>query len=396
MTPLDTPQRQALLTLRTLAGALGLPAPPPNLADQAALASYLTRAQAAVDQARRDLERELSEAQARLDADAQQGDAEEASWQRLIRACDAVDSLLKTAPESLIRRRLEEGRRSMLPRVERLIREKLEAQVVLVGRRMEARPTEEGLHELQRLLPGWVEAWENYSFRWVDVDIERAVQEIWLSKEGDLPIPPPPIQPLAPAEVSSALEIPTIEISREQLNLGASIYRHGRAALYGLLSMLVLLGINFRSHTVDSVTSWWDTYILSGYICVILTGIFVAVLIGYVQASAERQSARAQLSVEAKKRADQAVWEAVRHWLDRIADKLTDDARYQLQQRRTNFVTWYRAEVMPRIDQRQRERALRGQRAEEARRTRGRAEQRRTNLDRFTQEIDALVATSAG
>ncbi len=72
-----------------------------------------------------------------------------------------------------------------------------------------------------------------------------------------------------------------------------------------------------------------------------------AVYVGWSQATAVREKQRETLENDVLNRAEQATRDMLRVWLDRVTDKLNEDARTQLQTRRAAFVQRYREQVVP-------------------------------------------------
>ena len=78
----------------------------------------------------------------------------------------------------------------------------------------------------------------------------------------------------------------------------------------------------------------------------ILTGL-VAVYYGYTQSLADKESEREKLLDEMSKKAQREIADAVRYWLDRCNDKMTEYLREICHHQRTDFVMWYRETVIP-------------------------------------------------
>ena len=219
----------------------------------------------------------------------------------------------------------------MMPKVERLVHSRLQPLVKVEGRKIVATISPDGLAALREELPQWVSGWSNYAVSWLELDLRRESEIAWSRRDGDLPVGPPNVRPLAPPEITSELTFPEISIQRDAGGFAGVVLRNAKSVLYGVLSMTFLFGISRSS------IPWW----------VYPIGFFASVLVGVGMASEERRAERKKLEAEIRQKAEQATWEATRTWLDRMADKLAESARDQLHQRRFELLTWWRREVEP-------------------------------------------------
>jgi len=376
------PARQRTLRATTDAlrrlGAEEMPsAPSPQ--DDEAMTGWIAAVRKVLSRSSKVARRELAVAQAQVKAGARSSGVDEAGWKRLEDACRRLEQEL-LSPGSL-RSRLDEGRRSMMPRVEAVVGERVVPVVEETGGQLSAELDRVGLAELERELPLWVKAWSEYAFGWLDVDQERLVHQLWSPRAGDLPVPPPEFPPLAPAIIDRGIEFPLVAIQRERTALSARMMRHGRSILYGLMSITFLLGVKREG-------MWFYALLVPGFL--------VAVGFGYVQAQAERQRERERLSQEARQKAEQATREVLRTWFDRCQDKLNERAREQLLERRDLLVTWYRETVAPARSRREQDTEKRQGLAERARRDLPRLQERDRGIERVRTALTQLEQTLGG
>ncbi|HJN73126.1 MAG TPA: hypothetical protein QGF58_04235 [Myxococcota bacterium] len=333
-------------------------------------------------------EAQLKEQQAQAIADAQLAAAQgrsgsEPDWKRLDDACRRVEQEL-TKPSTL-RSRLDEGRRSMMPRVEKVIRERLDPEVLVVSGRLEASVNEEGIRLLKQELPKWVQAWGTYAYGWLDEDLARLIRREWSPREGNLPIRAPRFAPLQPPAIDGELDLPTVVLDQKESGLGSGMYKYGRTILYGFMSIGLLFGVNIRGGSSDAGAGTFLAAIV----------VFMAALaFGFVQTQNERRTQRDKLAEDVRKKAEQGVRESLRIWLDRSADKINEDAQRQLESRRGAFVAWYRKEVIPARDRRAKEHARHAAQAEDARKALPRIRDNKRDLGRVGEALDALAAAT--
>jgi len=337
---LSDAQRRAVSALRDVLRRVSLeePAPAPDSAE--GLAPWLDAVEAAWKPLSRETRKKLEVAEALIANAPRPGlgapSADEAPWRRLEEACRRVEQELR-APASL-RPRLEEGRRSMLPRVEHATREKLVPVVTEEEGKLRAELDPAGVQALQGELPGWLKAWTEYAYRWYDTDFDRIVEDAWNPREGGLPVPAPRFADLVAPTVAGDLRFPVIHLQKEQPSTLGGVFRHGRN---GMMMLLGVAGLVTRSDAAK------DAGFSSGSGLVLLLALVGAVYIGWSQATTEREKQRETLENDVRNRAEQATRDMLRVWLDRVTDKLAEDARTQLQARRAAFVQWYRDQVIP-------------------------------------------------
>lgn len=332
---------------------------------------------------------QLKEQQAQAIADAQLQAAQstkgggDADWRRLDEACRRIEAEL-TKPTTL-RSRLDEGRRSMMPRVEKTIQERLDPEVVAIEGRLEGSVDAEGIRLLQEELPQWVKAWGAYAYGWLDEDLARVIRREWSHREGDLPIRAPRFEPFQPPTVDGTVDIPTVSLDQKESGLGSGMYKYGRTILYGFMSIGLLFGINVRGGGDDAGVGT----LLAAFV------VFMAALaFGFVQAQNERRVQRDKLAEDVRRKAEQAVRDSLRIWLDRSADKINEDAQQQLEKRREAFVAWYRKEVVPARTRREKERARHAALADEARKAAPRIRDRVRELSRISDGLDKLAQST--
>ena len=188
--------------------------------------------------------------------------------------------------------------------------------------------------------------------------------------------------------LESGIAFPQVAIDREQSGLGSRMYRHARSILYGFMSISFLVGLRNCKDTGPGD--------ISLFVLAMIPVFFIAVAIGFVQARAERERERERLGQEVRQKAEQATRELLRTWLDRCQDKISEDARRQLTERRDHFVDWYRAQVRPARERREAEDQRRAADAEAARRELPKAHDRVREVTRATEALAALEAALGG
>ena len=346
-----------------------------------AVRAWLAIARPVVQSAVKHAKLEEAGLQARIAAPANAKD-DEAAWRALDAACAQVERELLSPPS--LQARLTEGRRSMMPRVEKVISEHLRTSIEGTGGKLRASVDAAGIAHLQAELPRWVSAWSEYSFAWIEHDLSRTLHVLWTARGPALPVPAPTFAPLRPVAVDKAIELPAIDLERDEAGLGAGALRHGRAVLYSVLGLLGLFGVS-RSGGGEGID---PTHLkIAMALMAIAAGGF-----GYMQARIEREKERERLRDQARQKADQATRDVLRVWLDRSADKLAAAANEQLLARRDAFVAWHRATVAP-AEQRRAE-ALRRLTAdaEAARAAQGGARDALRDLERALKALDDLLA----
>lgn len=373
MADLDDRQRRAAQALRDACVPLGQVAAAPTTLETTS--PWAVTLEKLVRDLSRAVERDLAMNRALQAAAPKPGaGAEDAPWRRLEEACRRIEGDIKAG--GTLRARLDEGRRSMMPRVERVVRERLTPRVQVERARLQATIDPEGLNALRTELPEWVRSWAAYGYGWVDVDLERGVREAWFPRDGDMPLPPPEIAPLESPAFQMDIQFPVLSLEREQSGIWATVARHGRSVFFGLLSMTFLFGVSRNE--------------LPGWAYVI--GAVIALGYAVYQAQSERLKEREKLESDLRVRAETATWETVRHWLDRCADKLNEDARRQLFERREAFVRWYREQVVPARDLREQDAAARNAAADQARRDAMKLSERQRDVQKAKDALRALQA----
>jgi hypothetical protein len=364
-------QKAAWRKFADSARRLGLPslAIPPDPRSEEDLANAISQARASVEHTAREVERELSEA-----TQPQAAAADDAAWKRLEEACRKLEQDLRSAPT--LRARLDEGRRSMMPKVERLVYRRLQPVVRTEGRKVVATVSEDGLTALREELPQWVQGWSQYAFGWLELDLRREVEVAWSRRDGEMPIPPPNFRPLQLPEITSELTFPEVTIHRDAGGFAGTVLRNARSVLYGVLSLTFLFGISRASIPV------W----------VYGVGFLAACAVGMGMASGERREERKKLEAEIRQKAEQATWDASRTWLDRMADKLAESAREQLHNRRFELVEWWRREVEPQQKQAEKAAGAARARADQLRMQVPRLQDAKRNLPGLISALDAVAA----
>jgi hypothetical protein len=344
--------------------AATLPAQEPRTDEE--LAPARTAARTAVERALQQTEAELKAAQSVVPA------TDDGGWRRLEEAVRKLEADLRTP--GTLRQRLDEGRRSMLPKVERLVHSRLTPVVRQKGRRLVATVDEEGLAALRTELPEWVEGWSHYVLSWLELDLSRETEIAWARRDGELPVRPPTFRPLAMPATQSALEFPDVSLARDVGGLAGGVMRNARSIAYGLLSLTFLFGV------AKSSIPWWMYGV----------GFLAAVAVGAVMASEERGADRKRLEAEVRQKAEQATWEATRQWLDRMADKLAEHIRSELHARRGELLLWWQREVRPKAEAAEREVTAGKAKLDEARLAIPRLQETKRALAAAVQALDAI------
>jgi hypothetical protein len=332
MSAFSEPQRRAIAALSDALRRAGVDAPPPA-SDPGALAGWLDAVEASWKPLHREARRKAEVSEAIVANAPRPGvgaaSADEAPWRRLEEACRRVEQEIR-APATL-RARLDEGRRSMMPRLEHATREKLVPVITVNSGQLRAELDPAGVAALQAELPGWLKAWTDYAYRWYDTDVDRLVEDAWNPRDGGLPVPSPRFADLVAPTLAADIRFPVINLQKEQPSTLAGVFRHGRQGMMVLLGVVGLAGgSELRANPL--------------FLGAVAAG---ALYVGWSQATAEREKRREALENDVRTRAEQATRDMLRVWLDRVMDKLNEDARTQLQGRRAAFVQWYRDHVVP-------------------------------------------------
>jgi hypothetical protein len=274
-----------------------------------------------------------------------------------------------------LKARLAEGRRSMASKAERVVQEHLSARVELVGARASAGLDPEGVRALQDALPGWVLGWAEYTAGAYAVDWHRLVDRLWTGKDGELPVPRPPVAPLALPGRPEAPAFPTVHQTLDLEGLGG-VLKHARSVLYGMMSLGVVFGLRAGSGVSPLVL---------GALALGAAGL------GYVQHRAERASRIERFEAEVARRAEAAVKAVLSAWYDRQNDKLLEHFTAELHERRAALIAWHRAEVAPRRARDERAAAARRAAVEAARKQLAELERGQRELDRAQAALRPLL-----
>lgn len=375
MSTLTEPQKRALTTLRDALRRVQIDDPAPDAME--ALGPWIEALLATNKQLRRETRKKLELVEAILSVAPRPGmSADDAPWRRLEDACRVVEGEIRT--HANLRSRLEEGKRSMMPQLEQATQEKLVPMIAVKRAQLIAQLDPQGVQALRDDLPGWLHAWSEYAYRWYDTDFERVVEEAWSPREGGLPVPPPHFAPLTPPHVGVDIRFPAVNIQRERAAWLGGIFRHGRQGMMLLLGGVGLAGsagMSARNNT-----------------CFLLAAAIVAIYIGVSQSAAEREKQHQALEADARSRAEQGAREMLRVWLERVTDKLNEDARTQLQARRAAFIQWYREQVLPAIERNKATVQRAADEAEKARKEVPKLQERARDLGRVEEAVAALVA----
>ena len=333
---------------------------PPALKEPAATRAWLEGVRGEFKTARRSADAALSAAQAQIDAAMVKPGESEASWRALEEACRRIEQEL--AKPTQLRSRLEEGRRSLLPKVEKVIVEHLTAQIATRRGRFVGTLDPAGIEQLRRQTPQWMSAWVGYVYPRLDEDLTRFVEDLWNPRQTDLPIAAPRFEAFRQIDAQSTPDLPNIEIVKEASGGLGGLLRHMRSVMYSVMSLGFMFGINLRASADGEGPS-------IGLILVMIAVVVAAFSFGILQNSTERARLEERLTEEVQRRGEQAVRESVRVWLDRRQDKIIDDALDQYRERRRAFIRWYRETVKPAADVRVEEAQARARRGDAARKS---------------------------
>jgi hypothetical protein len=367
---LTSAEQRALDVVFDKAADAGLSLVRPQVVDALGARAYLASAELGCNQLKGTLDKE----QERLDRRVKPVLTDPKEFEAVVAVVRELERRL-LSPTDLLSRRIDEGRRSVEPKIHTLVTEHLSPQVREEGGRLVAGLDVDGLNKLQGELPGWVDGWAAYVRDWVTYDLNEGIRVAWQPLGRPFPVAPPRLPEMGRPQVAGKLEMPKVQVERDPAGLHSSAWRNGRSAMYGLLSIAGLVGL--RSGTGVTGGGVVMTVILAGF------GFIAAVGFGYYQATQEREKELRRIEEQARERADRAIREALRVWLDRCKDKLQQKMQEELRVLRSALQTWYNAEVLPAHD-----RALAEH--ERARKVEEEAKDKARNLAERRKKIDSL------
>lgn len=257
-------------------------------------------------------------------------------WGDVDRSVDRIEELLKSP--STLKSRLDEGRRSMMPRISPRVAELVNVTLTETGNRYTAAIDPESLNNLKKELESWAQAWMTFTVQWISYDINRQIEYMWVQRNGSLAAEQPAISPLTVNKLSTTFHAPSLTGEKDKASLAGGVYRNFRTILYGVMSFTFLFGLR---------GSGGDTSFFTGLM--VVAGI-VAIIYGFLQAKRDQEKDGEALRAQLQEKAEREARDAVRIWLDRIADKMVQDIREQLHQRRTQLFSWYQTSVIPKRD----------------------------------------------
>jgi hypothetical protein len=317
------------------------------------IAAWLPEAKRALRRVRKQVERDVAVATAQvLASKSAQGDPK--TWQRLDEALKKLEAEL-IAPSTL-RLHLDVGKRSMMPKIEKLISEHLEPVVDEQGGHLIAEPDSGGLAKLESTLPDWINVWATYIHGGIATDRKRLIEQLWRPKEGDLPVQPPVIRGFGAYGVEHPIDFPAVSIERQAKGKVGSLFTKLRSGMYALMSVGFLFGINFRNEKLSA-----------GMVVALFAGLIGALVFGIAQYQNERAQERERLREQVRTKAEQAIRTTLRAWADKCGDKIISDVRAQSVALRGEFVDWYRTQVLPAQNRRHTDSAARNAEAGDAR-----------------------------
>ncbi|MBL8618162.1 MAG: hypothetical protein JNM72_21295 [Deltaproteobacteria bacterium] len=241
-----------------------------------------------------------------------------------------------------LKTRLDEGLRSLRPKVHKLISEKLQPVIAARGDQMVASVDPAGQKGLEAELPEWVTRWEEYVRLNLDHDLANLTEDLWqrLDKEP-LVLPPPTLPPLPVVQLKYDLQLPTVNVERDAVEMGSGMLRHGRSLIYGLMSVAGLAGLRGSG---GGAAEAGDRLLFGLGAVLMMVG---AAAFGAYQTRRDRAREERRLNEQARERAERAVRDAVNHWLDRCKDRFQLQFTTRMRDQRLVLRRWVEAEVRP-------------------------------------------------
>jgi len=362
---------------------------PVSITGPETLAEWMPGAKKALKKVRKAVDQDVAVARAQIAAVRAGGGSDDASWKRLDDACRRLEAELISP--STLRQRVDEGKRSMMPKIERLIHESVEPRVVQISGRWEAELDPSTYQKLKKDLPAWIHSWTRYVVQNVDWDIEMLRDQLWSPREGDLHslVPPPQIRNLDIPTVDTTIKFPKVRIDKKAKGIVGGTLTRARSAMYGLLSVAMLAGINLRGDKTVQTGSGEEKQDFVLWLCIAGVGV-AAVTLGVIQARSERAQEKERLTDTARQKAEQAIRDTIRVWVDSRWDKVAKDLKILLADRRRELMHWYRAQVIPALARRKSEAAHRGSDADDARRKLPRLQDKERDVKRASDALDTL------
>jgi hypothetical protein len=169
-TKLDAGLDRALRSYKDAVRKIGVKEvnPPVLIKGPETLIAWLPGAKKALRSVRKGVERDLAVLQAQINANKGASNGDSAGWKRLEDAIRRLEAELISP--STVRQRMDEGKRSMMPRVEKVVQERLLPVVTDTGGRLVAELDQAQIKSLEEELPSWIKAWSEYAFRWIEQD----------------------------------------------------------------------------------------------------------------------------------------------------------------------------------------------------------------------------------
>ena len=157
-TKLDSGLERALRTYKDAVRKIGVKEvnPPVLIKGPQTLVDWLPGAKKALRTVRKGVDRDLAVVQAQIAANKGAGSGNTAAWKRLEDAIRKLESELVSP--STVRQRMDEGRRSMMPRVEKVVAERLVPMVTDAEGRLVAELDQAQINSLEQELPSWIKA----------------------------------------------------------------------------------------------------------------------------------------------------------------------------------------------------------------------------------------------
>lgn len=371
---------RALQKYKDEAGRVGHPAlqPPSHVRDTASLVAWLPVGKKALRSVRRKAEQDVAVAEAQIKAARPASTATDADWKRLDDAVKRLEGEL-LSPATL-RQRMDEGRRSVLPKIDKMVQEHLEPTVVERGGSLSAQPNPDGLTALQEKLPGWIEGWFRYICGNIDADRSTLIEQLWNPRTGPLCQPRPEIAKLTPKlpDPIKKPDFPTVVLERRLRGGMGSFLRKFRSVLYMFISAGFIVGVNIGELKEEP---WFA-------VVAVVVGL-LALAVGVVQSLDEKTKEKERLADTARQKAEQTVRDTLRTWMERRADKIQQALKDQGIERHRALVRWYQDTVLPHLD---RQRGQSQGRSAEAQAARTKLPELKKKLSVVRRAVDAYEA----
>ena len=217
------------------------------------------------------------------------------------RKVDRIEDMLRNP--STLKSRLDEGRRSMMPRISPRVAELVNVTLTETEAQYTAAIDSDSLLSLKSELEDWAKAWMTYTVQWLTFDINRQIEYLWVQRDGSTMLEQPTIRPLEVSMLSTTFHAPSLKGEKDKASLAGGVYRNFRTILYGVMSFTFLFGLR---------GSGGDSGLFTGLM--VMAGV-VAVVYGFLQASAIKNETAKTCVLSSKTRQSEKPAMPVRIWL---------------------------------------------------------------------------------